>query len=673
MQRQRIPFVILSLAILLGTIFSGCQSGSSETTSQTIPPLTSQLDSMLLEVRALLFSDVPRALTLAYEGLELSTEHGFQKQQTAFLGEIGSLFQEEGDFQQAHLHYDQAIDLARKMNDSIQWIEWLGEKGYSYLYEGQESEAMKAFSSAWLLAQKVRNVTDEGRQRILVPATIDMAQLFATREDYEQADIHLLECQHLLDEFPDSTYRARLYEAEAFRFLSQGMSEDDIPSLQTAITKYRESNALYLALNETDFIPPNYLNLVHSFANWAALDETRENALTDSAKHILEEFLTYSNQHQLSPYYLSGQDALAGLYVQQEQYAEAKQTLHHILKKAGTIGSRIDSAYALYSLSEVHELTGQLDSTVFFLRQYDEIASQIRDGNSDKMMRVAEARFKTEKKELENKQIRSDSRRRLQQTITIAAFLALVLLSISIYYYQRQRHQKTELVQQAEINRQIIVDLIKEQSIETLNARLEGQEKERTRVARELHDHLGGTLAATKISLAGLKKSLPDTAIKDYESTMDMVKMAYQETRQLSHDMMAFPLKDLGLEASFQALCATINSSGKLKVSVDLHGVQALHLGTEKELHLYRILQELLQNVIKHARATTVTVQLTHDNGQGTLLVEDNGRGFPEKSPQEGLGLSNIRHRIERLSGTLDIDSRPGGGSTIIVQFPSIP
>lgn len=159
----------------------------------------------------------------------------------------------------------------------------------------------------------------------------------------------------------------------------------------------------------------------------------------------------------------------------------------------------------------------------------------------------------------------------------------------------------------------------------------------------------------------------------DYESTMNMVKTAYQETRQLSHDMMAFPLRALGLEASFRALCTTINKSGKLQVDFDLHEAQALFLGTEKELHLYRILQELLQNVIKHARATAVTVQLTHDAGQGTLLVEDNGRGFPEKSLKEGLGLGNIRHRVERLSGTLDIDSRSGGGSTIIVQFPSLP
>lgn len=673
MHTKRNLLYILSLAILLGTGLSACQSEKSPALDSNSSKSAAKLDSMLLEVRNLIFSDVPHALNLAYEGLEVSVEEGLQPQQLQFLGEIGSLFQEEGDYQQAHIHYDQAIDLAQNRKDSIQWIQWLGEKGYSYLYEGQDSGAMKAFTNALLLAQQVKNVSEDERQRFLIPATIDMAQLFATILDYSQADIYLSECQELLREFPDSTYQARLYEAEAFRFLSQGMSEDDIPSIQTAIAQYRKSNHLYLALNATDFIPPNYLNLVHAFVNWAELDESRKNALTDSAKSILNEFLTYSDKHQLSPYYLSGQDALAGLYIQQEQYAEAKETLRNILIEAGKIGSGIDSALSLISLSEIHELTGQFDSAVFYLHQYDEIASHIRDDKSVKAMRVAEARFRTEKKELENKQIRTDSRRRLQQTITIAAFLALILLSASVYYYQRQRLQKTKLVQQGEMNRQIIIDLIKEQSIETLNARLEGQEKERTRVARELHDHLGGTLAATKISLAGLKRKLPSSAMEDYESTMDMVKTAYQETRQLSHDMMAFPLKDLGLEASFRALCSTINNSGKLHVDFDLHEGQALFIGTEKELHLYRILQELLQNVIKHARATAVTVQLTHAEGQATLLVEDNGRGFPKKSLQEGLGLSNIRHRVERLSGTLDIDSRPGGGSTIIVQFPSLP
>lgn len=664
---------MMSLVILLGTSFSGCQPSGSTTPDRSEVGHAAQLDSSLALVQELMFSDVAQALTVAYEGLEIATETGAKNQQNQFHGEIGSLFREEGDLQQAVFHYDQAIALAQERKDSTQWIQWLGEKGYAFLYERQDSGAMKAFTNALLLARQVQNISDSERQKLLVPGVIDLAQLFTTIEDFQQADSNLIECQELLSEFPDSTYQARLYEATAYRHLKEGVAEENVGSIQTAIQWYRKSNNLYLALNALDFIPPNDLNMVYAFEHWAGLEESREEALLDSATKILEDFFTYSNEKQLSPYYLSSQHALSGLYQQKGEYNQAKHILKEVLTEADTSSSGVNFANTMWMLSEVYEETGQLDSAVFYLREYEALSSDVRDGKSDKALRVAEARFRTEKKELENKQIRSDARRRLQGTITIAAFLALILLSFSIYYYQRQRHQKTKLIQQGEMNRQIIIDLIKEQSIETLNARLEGQEKERTRVARELHDHLGGTLAATKISLAGLKRKLPDSAMDDYENTMSMVKTAYQETRQLSHDMMAFPLKDLGLEASFRALCTTINKSGKLRVDFDLHEGQALFLGTEKELHLYRILQELLQNVIKHARATAVTVQLTHDSGQGTLLVEDNGRGFPEKSLKEGLGLGNIRHRVERLSGTLDIDSRPGGGTTIIVQFPSLP
>ncbi len=664
---------MMSLAILLGTYFSGCQSPKSPEPIESDPAYISELDSSLTVVRELMFSDVAQALTLAYEGLETANERGAKELSNQFHGEIGSLFREEGDLEQAVFHYNQAIALAQERKDSIQWIQWLGEKGYAFLYERQDSGAMKAFTNASLLAKKIKNVSPEERQTLLIPGVIDLAQLFSTIQDFPKSDSYLAECQELLTEFPDSTYQARLYEATAYRYLKQGVAEEDVRSIQSAIQWYRKSNSLYLALDALDFIPPNDLNMVYAFEHWAGLEKSKEAALLDSATEILEVFFTSSNEIQLSPYYLSSQHALSGLYQQKGEYNQAKHILKEVLTEADTNSTGINFANTMWMLSEVYEETGQLDSAVYYLREYEALSSDVRDGKSDKALRVAEARFRTEKKELENRQIRSDARRRLQGTITIAAFLALILLSFSIYYYQRQRHQKSKLVQQAELNRQIIIDLIKEQSIETLNARLEGQEKERTRVARELHDHLGGTLAATKISLAGLKRKLPDSAMDDYENTMSMVKTAYQETRQLSHDMMAFPLKDLGLEASFRALCTTINKSGKLRVDFDLHEGQALFLGTEKELHLYRILQELLQNVIKHARATAVTVQLTHDSGQGTLLVEDNGRGFPEKSIKEGLGLGNIRHRVERLSGTLDIDSRPGGGSTIIVQFPSLP
>lgn len=663
----------MSLAILLGTYFSGCQSPESSVPVESEPVYISQLDSSLTVVRELMFTDVAQALTLAYEGLETANERGAKDLANQFHGEIGSLFREEGDLQQAVFHYNQAIALAQERKDSIQWIQWLGEKGYAFLYERQDSGAMKAFTNAMLLAKRIKNVTPAERQTLLIPGVIDLAQLFSTIQDFPKSDSYLAECQGLLTEFPDSTYQARLYEATAYRYLKQGVAEEDVRSIQSAIQWYRKSNSLYLALHALDFIPPNDLNMVYAFEHWAGLEKSKEAALLDSATEILEGFFTYSNEKQLSPYYLSSQHALSGLYQQKGEYNQAKHILKEVLTNADTSSSGVNFANTMWMLSEIYEETGQLDSAVYYLREYEALSSDVRDGKSDKALRVAEARFRTEKKELENKQIRSDARRQLQQTISVAAFLALILFSASVYYYQRQRHQKTKLIQQGEMNRQIIIDLIKEQSIETLNARLEGQEKERTRVARELHDHLGGTLAATKISLAGLKRKLPESAMKDYESTMDMVKTAYQETRQLSHDMMAFPLKDLGLEASFRALCTTINNSGKLRVDFDLHEGQALFIGTEKELHLYRILQELLQNVIKHARATTVIVQLTHAEGQATLLVEDNGRGFPQKSLQEGLGLSNIRHRVERLSGTLDIDSRPGAGSTIIVQFPSLP
>ena len=161
----------------------------------------------------------------------------------------------------------------------------------------------------------------------------------------------------------------------------------------------------------------------------------------------------------------------------------------------------------------------------------------------------------------------------------------------------------------------------------------------------------------------------PDNMVV-FERSLDMIDTSIQELRRVAHNMMPEILLKYGLDEAVKEYCNKINATGLIKINYQSHGLENRVEKTE-EIIVYRIIQELLNNILKHSGATEGFVQLVRQENRLNIVVEDNGRGFEVEhaANKKGAGLSNIRSRVDYLKGQLEIHSEPGKGTLVNIEF----
>ncbi|HVU97059.1 MAG TPA: PAS domain-containing protein [Puia sp.] len=199
---------------------------------------------------------------------------------------------------------------------------------------------------------------------------------------------------------------------------------------------------------------------------------------------------------------------------------------------------------------------------------------------------------------------------------------------------------------------------------------LGAQERERFELGQELHDNINQILATCRLYL--------DVAIEEREPRLELlvksrnnISMAIEEIRRLSKELITPSLNDLGLVQSIQELVRNIQMVGKMKIRLAISGLDENALLPEQKINVYRIIQEQLNNILKHAQAHSVMIELTKEEEQIRLLVVDDGRGFDPRMRRDGVGISNIISRAELYNGKVDIDSAPGKGCRLEVILNS--
>ncbi|MBC7722023.1 MAG: response regulator [Pedobacter sp.] len=197
------------------------------------------------------------------------------------------------------------------------------------------------------------------------------------------------------------------------------------------------------------------------------------------------------------------------------------------------------------------------------------------------------------------------------------------------------------------------------------------QENERYEIGAELHDNVCQILATSKISLKMLKKSLSAPGVEWYNQCNEYIGLASDEIRNLSHRLAPAFFNDTTLQSAFKTLLTTFNADSIYQIHLHFdNGVEVHFTDYEFRLNLYRILQEQLRNISKHAKATTIAVDLIMRNQQLEMIISDNGVGFDVVSSKNGIGITNMKRRTELFSGKFKIDSSLGNGSKIIIEIP---
>lgn len=209
-----------------------------------------------------------------------------------------------------------------------------------------------------------------------------------------------------------------------------------------------------------------------------------------------------------------------------------------------------------------------------------------------------------------------------------------------------------------------------EKQLLALNSILKGQEEERSRMAKDLHDGLGGLLSGIKLTLSSMKGNmiLQEKDVQLFSKSIGQLDNAITEMRRVAHNLMPEALLKFGLHEAIQDFCDSINESNTVKVKFVQLGMGTMEKSTE--VVLYRIIQELSNNAIKHAAAKNVLIQIDiHEKGI-TLTVEDDGKGFDVSAAVKGAGLSNVQSRVDYLKGAIHIHSGIGEGTSVNIEIP---
>ena len=216
-----------------------------------------------------------------------------------------------------------------------------------------------------------------------------------------------------------------------------------------------------------------------------------------------------------------------------------------------------------------------------------------------------------------------------------------------------------------------MADRIREERERRLSAVYDGQEMERQRISRELHDGLGQRLVGAKLQLENCEGQDFPCLQKTYQEIKGTLVSLIDETRQISNDLMPPALTELGLVQALGNLCRNISQQSGLAIDFYSHGAEPLP-GNKSAVYIYRIAQEALSNTIRHSGASNISMQLTGNKEYLIFLFEDNGKGFePERAGAgPGNGLSNMRERAMLLGGTFNLETSPGMGTTIRVKIP---
>jgi two-component system, NarL family, sensor kinase len=313
--------------------------------------------------------------------------------------------------------------------------------------------------------------------------------------------------------------------------------------------------------------------------------------------------------------------------------------------------------------SGLYEKTGDYKAALDYRKKFQVLNDSLLGEKSNAAIVLAEAKFQGEKKEqqllLQKSAIRQKN---ILNYVLIGSSVSLLLISLLTYRNYRQKRKLAD---------QRIADLEREKQLSATQSLLKGQEEERNRMARDLHDGLGGLLSGVKLQLGAMKGNLilSEETGKTFNNALSKLDESINEMRRVAHNMMPEALLKLGLHQALQDYCDGLSESGACRITGEFHGLDK-RLEASTEVVVYRIVQELLNNAVKHSGADQILAQVMRHEQSLTITVEDNGKGFDPTNTQfiSGAGLRNIRSRVDYLKGQLDIQSAPGKGTSIHID-----
>ncbi len=590
-----------------------------------------------------------------------------------------AMAQEEANPEGALALYSDAFRLSEREKYGIGAFKALQYSGIVHSSLGRYDSALVYYQRALPYSRK------SNYERGEAVTFTNMANAYQFLGDYDRAVPLYLESIKIFEHIKDSST-----VSESYKNLSALYSTIDNLSLEEHYLKkailfanpvdHEKMGILYGNYGLFHIRKNGFAKALDYFSKAKALSEkTDSHTLSFYATRNLGEYYNHAKQYAKAiPYYEQAlaltekmHDAfqksdllyiLSGLY---QNINDNTRALEYGLQ-AYQLAEEINAKEILYRtqkrLAGIYSGIGQPDEAYRFLAMGYLLRDSVLNESHVKQISLMQTRFETEKKDrsIAEQQVKLKDQevellaKRNQAIFSLIVIMALAASSIGGWLFFRQRHREKDKQIQA---------LRQKQEIDKLEALIDGEEQERRRIAQELHDGINGELSAIKFRLASLEEAgLGQEDNANLLTAIEMVDNSCAQIRSISHNLMPTSITDFGLVETIRQYCLKINQSNGLRLEFQSFG-DAAALSSHVETVIYRIIQELINNIVKHARATTGMVQLNFHEHHLSVTVEDDGVGFDPNAAEKGLGLANVRARVAFLRALLEVDSHGGGTS----------
>ncbi|PHR23544.1 MAG: hypothetical protein COA38_17070 [Fluviicola sp.] len=641
--------------------------------------------------------DYEKALSLYKKGYQKSLKHN-KKLQTEFCFKFAKIDVRNSAFDQAEKQYLKASALALKYSDSTREILAYNNLGNLFARQQRYEESMPYFEKSLQLSLSYKNLRGQSK------AYLNIGNLYYFKGYWTTSIEHYVKSANIKNALNDQAGMAKIHNNIGAIYKEQKRFEKSINYYQKSADFYKDQ-ADTIRLTETwvnisvaKIILGKAKEGVQLLKQVLLLLDAKEDSETRLAAEINLAF-AYSEMgkhgralKQLAiaeasaidlkdPHTQVFIDNLYGAsYFHLENYTKAIVYYQKSLRVARDLGLLNDQKKALFGLYEAEEKLGRFQQSLSRFKEYNTLKDSLYNVASTTKLNELQEKYDSEQKENEivNLNARNHSigienelkTNELKSSRLTIGIIVLIVLLLSIFIYQRIKGHKTQLAHTKKINEEEIHNLIQEQEITTLETVVETQQNERKKLAKDLHDTLGSYLATLKYQHeASTPKSTDALVMANYQKTSELITSASTELRSISHQMATGEGVEFDLISATRELVNRIQSTQRFKVH--FHSLMEDRIQNSIELTLYKIIQELFSNVLKHAEAQEVTLQINRDENEVTIMFEDDGKGFDvSKSQLKGIGLSNVTHRVDELQGKLEINSQQNQGTTILVIAP---
>jgi signal transduction histidine kinase/predicted negative regulator of RcsB-dependent stress response len=660
--------LIITLLIMNSVFLSSCSRSkptyldSLQNAIRRAPDEASRVELFLRLARKLQATDSALAYSYIQQALKLEEKRDNKMGIASAHLALGEWYRTFHDTQSAEKYLTMAKDALKKDTINresrkllamtrINLAMVLGDKGYAQL---QVEEFLKAIPLLETLNEPA----------IMGGTYQNLGDIFFNKAQYKTAITYY---NKSLDTYADSS---RFSEEIISRHLSLSSCMyylDSLPQMEKHLAD---------AKKKLDSMPgDSTIQWASYFDYQGQLDQKHQLYL--KATTMFNSGLSIARRYQDNPAICKNLYSLAKLYNRLGQYDLAMSLMNEYNTLASSMKDYPFHLHALDLMADIAYKQHDPDQGYQFLRKYINLADSEQEQQVTAKLHELETQFQTSEKERRILQLQHENERQefaLQKNRLLISLMIVIMISLLVVAglsYLFYRNGRKLLAQQEQLH-QFEVDRIRqEHHISLLSAMLEGQEQERTRLARDLHDGLGGLLSGIKLELSTIPTT-PELDAKHTKvnNTLQRLDDAMDELRRIARSMMPEILIKYGLGEATVEYCRGLKKTGVNNIVCQVYNFHTDSMKHTRQVVLYRIMQELVNNAIKHAAASQILVLLQQTGDTIFLTVEDDGKGFDtsQGNKLKGAGLANIQARVDFLGGKMEIQSETGTGTAITIE-----